>query len=39
VYIVREAYAAHNSQMIARTAVLFAHLLHPEVPPQEWEAR
>ncbi len=34
---VREEFAAHDSQMIARTAVVFARLLHPEVPEREWE--
>ena len=37
VQIVRDDFAAHDSQMIAKTAVLFARLLHPEVPPREWE--
>lgn len=37
VHIVRDDFAAHDSQMIAKTAVLFARLLHPEVPPREWE--
>jgi len=39
VYVVREEFVPHDSQMVARTAVLFARLLHPEVPPREWEAR
>ena len=39
VYVVREEFVPHASQMVARTAVLFARLLHPEVPPREWEAR
>jgi iron complex transport system substrate-binding protein len=39
VYIVREEFVPHDSQMIAKTAVLFARLLHPEVPPREWESR
>ena len=39
VYVVREEFVPHDSQMIARTAVLFARLLHPEVPAKEWEAR
>ena len=37
VHIVRDDFAAHDSQMIAKTAVLFARLLHPEVPPRDWE--
>jgi iron complex transport system substrate-binding protein len=37
VHIVREEYAAHDSQLIAKTAVVFAQLLHPEVPKREWE--
>jgi iron complex transport system substrate-binding protein len=39
VYVVREEYVPHASQMVARTAVLFARLLHPEAPPREWEER
>ncbi len=37
VYIVRDEFVPHDSQMIAKTAALFARLLHPEVPPGEWE--
>jgi iron complex transport system substrate-binding protein len=39
VSVVREEFVPHDSQMVARTVVLFARLLHPEVPPREWEAR
>jgi iron complex transport system substrate-binding protein len=39
VFAVREEFVPHDSQMIARTATLFARLLHPEVPPREWEPR
>lgn len=39
VYRVEEEFVVHASQMMARTAVLFARLLHPEVPPREWETR
>jgi ABC-type Fe3+-hydroxamate transport system substrate-binding protein len=39
VYVVREEFVPHASQMVARTAVLFARLLHPEVPPRDWEPR
>jgi iron complex transport system substrate-binding protein len=39
VYVVREEFVPHASQMVARTAVLFARLLHPEVPPREWESQ
>jgi len=39
VHVVREEFVPHDSQMVARTAVLFARLLHPEVPPREWQAR
>jgi iron complex transport system substrate-binding protein len=39
VYVVREEFVPHDSQMIARTAILFARLLHPEVPAREWEPR
>ncbi|PWT98221.1 MAG: hypothetical protein C5B51_29765 [Terriglobia bacterium] len=38
IHIVHEDFATHNSQRIAETVVLFARLLHPEVPPREWEA-
>jgi len=37
VYIVRDEFVPHDSQMIAKTAVLFGRLLHPEVPQWEWE--
>jgi cobalamin transport system substrate-binding protein len=37
VNFVQDQFAPHDSQMIARTAVLFARLLHPEVPAAEWE--
>jgi iron complex transport system substrate-binding protein len=37
VHVVREEFVPHDSQMIARTAALFAHLLHPEVPDKEWQ--
>ena len=37
VHIVRDDFVAHDSQMIAKTAVLFARLLHPEVASREWE--
>jgi iron complex transport system substrate-binding protein len=39
VHVVRDEFVPHASQMIAKTAVLFAHLIHPEVPQQEWEPR
>ena len=39
VFVVRDEFVPHPSQMIAKTAVLFARLLHPEVPPSEWERR
>lgn len=39
VHVVREEFVPHDSQMIARTAALFAHLLHPGVPRKEWEGR
>lgn len=38
VHIVRDEFVSHDSQMIAKTAVLLARLLHPEVPPADWEA-
>jgi iron complex transport system substrate-binding protein len=34
---VRDDFVTHDSQRIAQTAVLFAKLLHPEVPVREWE--
>ena len=37
VHIVRDEFVPHDSQMVARTAALFARLLHPEVPAKEWE--
>jgi iron complex transport system substrate-binding protein len=36
VYPVHDEFVVHPSQMIAKTAVLFATLLHPEVPAAEW---
>ncbi len=39
VHIVREEFVPHDSQMIAKTAVVFARLLHPEVPEREWEGQ
>jgi iron complex transport system substrate-binding protein len=36
VHVVRDEFVPHDSQMIARTAALFAHLLHPGVPQSEW---
>jgi iron complex transport system substrate-binding protein len=36
---VREEFVPHASQMIARTAALFARVLHPEVAAREWEPR
>lgn len=38
VRIVRDSFVPHDSQMVAKTAVVFARLIHPEVPPREWEA-
>ena len=38
VHTVRDFFVPHDSQMIAKTAVVFARLLHPEVPAREWEA-
>jgi iron complex transport system substrate-binding protein len=38
VHRVHEEFVPHDSQLIARTAVLFARLLHPDVPAREWEA-
>jgi iron complex transport system substrate-binding protein len=36
VHVVRDEFVSHDSQMIARTAVLFARILHPEVPSADW---
>ena len=36
VHVVRDEYVSHDSQMIARTAVLFARILHPDVPAADW---
>ncbi len=36
VYPVHSDFVVHPSQMIAKTAILFATLLHPEVPAAEW---
>lgn len=38
VHTVRDFFVPHDSQMIAKTAVVFARLLHPEVPAREWES-
>jgi iron complex transport system substrate-binding protein len=37
IYPIRDEYLLHASQMIARSAVTLARLLHPEVPPRDWE--
>ncbi|HWB97488.1 MAG TPA: helical backbone metal receptor [Bryobacteraceae bacterium] len=39
VYPVEDDYVVHASQMVIKTATLFARLLHPEVPAAEWEGR
>lgn len=39
VFPITEEFVPHASQMIAETAVLFARLLHPEVPAKEWKGR
>jgi iron complex transport system substrate-binding protein len=39
VYVVRDEFVPHDSQMIVKTAALFARLFHPEVPAREWETR
>ena len=36
VHVVREEFVPHDSQMIGRTAALFARLLHPEVTSGDW---
>ena len=37
VHVVRDFFVPHDSQMIAKTAVVFAGLLHPDVSAREWE--
>jgi len=32
VYELKEDYISHNSQFVAQTVMLFAHILHPEIP-------
>ncbi|HZT30866.1 MAG TPA: helical backbone metal receptor [Bryobacteraceae bacterium] len=39
VYPVVDDYVVHASQMVVKTALLFARLLHPEVPASEWEGQ
>jgi iron complex transport system substrate-binding protein len=39
VYELTEDFIPHNSQLIARTVVLLAHILHPEIPLHELEAQ
>ena len=39
VYEMTEDYIPHNSQLIARTVVLLAHTLHPEIPLGELEGQ
>jgi len=39
IHVIRDEYVPHDSQMIAPTAVLFARLIHPEIPAREWEGR
>jgi hypothetical protein len=38
VHEVRDEFVPHDSQMIAKTAVLLGRLIHPEVPTNEWES-
>jgi iron complex transport system substrate-binding protein len=39
IHAILDEFATHDSQMIGHTAALIAHLLHPEVPRQDWESR
>jgi len=39
VYELTEDFIPHNSQLIARTVVLLAHILHPEIPLRELETK
>lgn len=39
VYPVRADFVPHASQRIAETVILFARLLHPQVPAREWEKK
>lgn len=32
IYELKEDYISHNSQFIAQTVILFAHIFHPEIP-------
>jgi iron complex transport system substrate-binding protein len=34
---VHEDYVLHASQMVVKTAVLFARIFHPEIPAADWE--
>ena len=36
VYPIHDEFVVHSSQMVAKTAILFARLLHPNVPASEW---
>ena len=39
VYELTDDFIPHNSQLIARTVVLLAHILHPEIPLRELETQ
>jgi ABC-type Fe3+-hydroxamate transport system substrate-binding protein len=39
VYELTDDFIPHNSQLIARTVVLLAHILHPEIPLRELGAQ
>jgi iron complex transport system substrate-binding protein len=39
VFELTEDFIPHNSQLIAQTVVLLAHILHPEIPLRELEAQ
>jgi iron complex transport system substrate-binding protein len=39
VYELTDDFIPHNSQLIARTVVLLAHILHPEIPLRDLEAQ
>jgi iron complex transport system substrate-binding protein len=39
IYALTDDFIPHNSQLIGRTVLLLAHILHPEIPLRELEAK
>jgi len=39
IFVLREDFIPHNSQMIVQTVVLLVHILHPEIPDGPLEAK